>query len=114
MAQSERQSETKTPGEYAAQGYQYDCTGMIGPLWPEMFVKHPAQWPMYSFERPGHILWNAIATELNKQGWNDEEIREWLQSKSTRWALDGDLGDALEMIGKLYARSASKLAKAST
>jgi hypothetical protein len=80
----------------------YDITDKIGPLWinPE-----PPQWPMYSFNRAAYTLWNAIASELDKLGWTEEQIKTWLQSKGARWALDMDLGDALEALGRKYAHT---------
>lgn len=97
--------QSKTPGEWAAEGDAYDCTCWVGPLWSDGAVANPAPWPMYSFKRPSTILWNAIAASLNRRGWSDERIKYWLQSKSPRWALDGELGDTLEVLGELFARS---------
>jgi hypothetical protein len=79
---------------------EYDCTGQIGNLYN--FNLNP-EWPMFSFDRPAYTLWNAIAGQLHEAGWSDERIKEWLQSKETRWALDGDLGDALRELGRAYA-----------
>ena len=61
------------------------------------------EWPMYSYGRPAWLLWNAIGRELFAAGWSEDRIKEWLQSKSTRWALDMDLGDQIAAIGKAYA-----------
>lgn len=97
--------EKKTPGEWVKEGSTYDCTGLIG----DLYASGKPEWPMYSFSRPAHILWNAIAAELNKNGWTDEEIRDWLQSKRTRWALDGELGDKIEALGTEFATKAEKL-----
>lgn len=80
----------------------YDISGKIGPLYGP--VTPEPEWPMYSYERPAWMLWNAIANELHTAGWSEEKIRDWLQSKSARWALDGDLGDALRDMGKKYAQ----------
>ncbi|HEX9138971.1 MAG TPA: hypothetical protein VF848_04230 [Steroidobacteraceae bacterium] len=90
------------PSEYVAAGEPYDCTGLIGELGSD------AQWPMYSYSRPGSIVWNAIASTLNKEGWTDEEIETWLASKNARWALDGELGDALNVAGQEFAKSITK------
>lgn len=103
--------QNKTPGEWAADGSRYDCTSWVGPLWPMMAVERPAPWPMYSFERPSTILWNAVATALNRKGWSDDEIKSWLQSKGPRWALDNELGTSLEVIGELFARSITEKIK---
>lgn len=77
----------------------YDITGKIGELYS---IRNP-EWPMYSFGRPAYILWNAIGEALTAKGWTEDQIRDWLQSKSPRWALDNDLGDTLRAIGKTYA-----------
>ena len=77
-----------------------DITGKIG----SMFPNEKPEWPMYSFDRAAHILWNTIANEMVKLGYSEDEIKQYLQSKSTRWALDGDLGDMLELVGQEYAR----------
>jgi hypothetical protein len=91
-----------TPSDWAALGDAYDCTDYIGPSGPTpVMTEEP--WPMYSFERPSYILWNAIAAGLHARGWSDDKIKEWLQSKATRWALDGTLGETLTNIGRLYA-----------
>jgi len=87
-----------TPSQFAQIGGHYDCTGHIGPLGAD------AEWPMYSFVHPSMIVWNAIAGELHKRHWTDKQIQEWLQSKKARWALDGELGDALVKAAKKFAR----------
>ena len=94
-----------TPSDWAKNGDPYDCTGFIGPLYPNDDINDPPEWPMYSFDTPAYILWNAIAGELYKRGWNDEQIKDWLQSKNPRWALDQDLGDAIRKLGKTYAQT---------
>ncbi len=76
----------------------YDISDKIGDLFPN---KKP-EWPMYSYDRPASILWNAIAGQLHEAGWSDTKIKDWLQSKSTRWALDGDLGDAIRNLAAVY------------
>lgn len=65
--------------------------------------------PMYSFERPAYILWNGIYNGLRNRGWTDEEAREWLRSKHTRWLLDDVSGELLDMLGKFAAKSAEKV-----
>jgi hypothetical protein len=76
-----------------------DITVKIGPMDCHQFK---AEWPMYSYGRPATILWNAIANRLHSKGWSEAQIKEWLQSKETRWALDGELGDALGAIGAAW------------
>ena len=93
----------KDPSFYAElDNGHYDCTGHIGPFGSE------ALWPMYSFNRPAYIIWNAIAQELYANGWTDEQIKEWLQSKNPRWSLDAGLGRILEQVGRKFARDMLK------
>jgi len=82
------------------EGDFYDCTLEIGPL---VTLKEPPEWPMYSFDGPSTFVWNTIATNLYRRGWSDDKIKEWLQSKQPRWALDGDLGDALKALADQWA-----------
>lgn len=93
-------ADKKSPGAYGND--QYDLSGHIGPMYKPN--EEPA-WPMYSFDRPAHVLWNAIGKQLHKQGWTDTQIKDWLQSKSTRWALDGTLGTLIEELGTEYAKT---------
>ena len=104
MEQTDERPGTRAdaPGRMARIYDFYDCTGHIGPSHP---TQEQAEWPMYSFERPSFILWNAIAGELHRRGWRDKQIRDWLQSKNTRWALDMDLGEALQKLGREYAET---------
>jgi len=90
----------ETPSAYADRDpeHRYDCTLRLGSL------DSDAPWAMYSYERPANILWNAIAGELYRNGWSDDQIRDWLQSKGPRWSLDGDLGEALEELGRKVAK----------
>lgn len=78
-----------------------DITDKIGPLWRN--PEEPA-WPMYSFNGPSFMLWNAIANGLHARGWSNKQIKDWLQSKGARWALDGSVGDAIEKLGREYAK----------
>jgi hypothetical protein len=78
----------------------YDCTGKIGPLFN--YNLQP-EWPMYSFNHPSHIVWNAIAGKFHEAGWSDNRIKDWLQSKDPRWALGRDLGDMLTAAAEAYA-----------
>lgn len=81
-----------------------DITGRIGDMFP---IQNP-EWPMYSFGRPAYILWNEIANALVKKGWTEDEIKYWLQSKDTRWALDWSLGDMIREVAIKYAEGISK------
>jgi hypothetical protein len=80
----------------------YDITGKVGDLYP---TTNP-EWPMFSFDRPSYILWNAIGKVLDEAGWTEDQVKDWLQSKSPRWALDGTLGDAIKTLGKAFAETA--------
>jgi hypothetical protein len=82
----------------------YDISGKIGEAgWATV-----AEWPMYSYSRPGNILWNAIAGALHARGWSDKKIKDWLQAKDARWALDGELGELITSVGKAYAEKIEK------
>jgi hypothetical protein len=83
----------------------YDCTDRIGPLVRDTT---PPEWPMYSYDRPAYIVWNAIAGELHRRGWSERDIQGWLQSKGPRWALDMDLGEALDRLGRDYAKTITR------
>jgi hypothetical protein len=82
-----------TPTDHA----HYDCTDKIGQLGTD------CKWPMYSYDRPAYTLWNAIAQNLHRRGWSDNRIKDFLQSKDTRWALDMVLGEALQTLGDEFA-----------
>jgi len=82
-----------------------DITSRVGELFPS---EKPAEWPMYSFSRPAWLLWNAIANALIEKGWTEDEIKFWLQSKDTRWALDGSLGESIVKLGREYAQKITK------
>lgn len=82
-----------------------DITGKIGPLYD---TASGAEWPMYSYDTPAYTVWNAVANELHRKGWSEEEIKEWLQSKLSRWAMDGALGEALIEAATQYAATITK------
>jgi hypothetical protein len=86
----------------------YDITTKIGPLHPIHTTENPPEWPMYSFDRPSVFLWNAIGKNLTARGWKEKRVKEWLQSVQPRWALDRELGEALEKLGKTYAEQIVK------
>jgi hypothetical protein len=91
----------------------HDITASIGPLYPPTQfwdVKNEkmvatAPYPMFSFERPATILWQAVYEGIRKRGLTHEQAIEWLQSKGPRWALDGELGDKLTELGQEYAKT---------
>lgn len=73
-----------------------------------------AEWEMYSYDRPAYMLWNAIANGLHKNGWSEEAIKDHLQSRDVRHALDGALGDSIRELGEAYAEEVAKDAAAET
>lgn len=77
-----------------------DITGKIGPLYD---TTSNADWPMYSFYGPSMRVWGTVANRLHKRGWSEDKIKEWLQSKNARWAMDQSLGDALASAAAAYA-----------
>lgn len=80
-----------------------DITDALGPMFrdggwaPEI--------PMYSFERPAYILWQAIFTAMVEGGASEEQALAWLTSKDPRHALDGFLGDKLRELGESYGKA---------
>lgn len=66
--------------------------------------------PMYSYVRPAYLLWQAVYEGLVDAGRTHEQAVDWLQSKSARWALDGELGDQLEEIGRALGRAQARAA----
>lgn len=79
-----------------------DITLDIGPLFREGWV---APHPMYSFERPAWILWQAVFEGLQDSGMSENQAFDWLASKRARWALDGVLGGSLRTMGLAYGRT---------
>ena len=77
----------------------------IGPLYP---MRDNAKYPMYSYDRPTDYFWTGACEKLREEGWSNKEIVDWLQSKSTRWLLDGR-GDELVALGKVMAEGAEKV-----
>lgn len=60
--------------------------------------------PMYSYNRPGPIFWHGVVEGLLKRRWSQKRILAWLQSKDTRWLLDGSWGEALLELGTKLAQ----------
>ena len=77
-----------------------DITDALGPMFrdggwaPEI--------PMYSFERPAYILWQAVFEGLQESGMTEAQAIDWLQSRLARHALDGVLGADLKTLGNAY------------
>jgi len=83
---------------------EIDITGRIGPLF-FTDVNVPAECPMYSYERPAYMLWNAVAQGMVNSGMTEAKAIKWLQSKDARHALDGELGTALVKLGEQFGAS---------
>lgn len=64
-------------------------------------------WKMFSYERPACVVWNVIGQHMADKGYTVEQIKDWMQSKNPRWALDGDLGDVLRKTVKEWAEKQS-------
>ncbi len=77
-----------------------DITDALGPMFrdggwaPEI--------PMYSYERPAYILWQAVFEGMQEAGMTESQAIAWLQGKLSRWALDGALGEGLRTMGRAY------------
>jgi len=74
-----------------------DITGMIYDLYPNALKN--AEFPMYSFSRPASYFWQGAYNYCIEQGCSHEEAMEVLQSKHTRWMLDGDDDGMVEQLG---------------
>lgn len=70
---------------------------------PDLSVR-VGQLDMYSYDRPSYTLWDAVARGLMHKGYTQAQAETWLRSKDARWALDGDLGDALKALGFNYGK----------
>jgi len=68
----------------------------------------PDSTPMYSYERPASMFWSAFMNGLMAGGFSEQEARDWLTSKSARYALDGDLGDAISDMAFAAAKAIAK------
>jgi hypothetical protein len=80
-----------------------DITADIGPLYN---IGAPTI-PMYSFNRPATILWQAVYDAMRAAGRTDAQATEWLQSKAPRWMLDAELGDKLQALGEEIGQRAA-------
>lgn len=77
------------------------------PLYPHK--PRPSDQPALSFVRPARIFWQAIATELARQGWTEEEILNWISSKATRHMFDGPATDAVTAAAHALAKPGGAL-----
>lgn len=84
---------------------KYRIAGYAYQLGAEDIVKltkeSPLSFPMYSFERISRLVIKGIAERLEERGFNEEQIKEGLRSKTMRHILDND--DMLEKVGRELA-----------
>ena len=73
-----------------------DYTDKMGPL------DSDREWPMYSYERPACIFWNAFANQLQREGFSEEQIKEALQGRVVRHMLDYN-GNDIENVARELA-----------
>lgn len=78
-----------------------DITADIGPLYRSGW---DPKIPMYSYERPAYIFWQAVFEGLQEGGMTEEQAIDWLQSKNPRWVLDGSLGAILQDLGREFGK----------
>jgi uncharacterized protein YdaT len=58
----------------------------------------------YSFERPAHIVANALLNGMIAGGLTEAEAVCLIHSKAYRWTLDFSMENALETLGEHYGR----------
>lgn len=87
----------------------FDITDKVCSMFNEKAMNREEAWPMYSFDRAAYLLWNAIGRGMYANGWTMEEIKDWMQSKEARWALDARLGVEIEALGAKFAETAEKV-----
>lgn len=74
-----------------------DYSDKLGPLFPDH--NQDREWPMYVYRRPAYLFWNGVANGLLDKGYNEEQVKEWLQSKNARYSLDGGWEQEIESLG---------------
>ena len=85
-----------------------DITGEIGPL----YESGRPSIPMYSFDRPATILWQAVYDAMRAAGCTHEQAAAWLMSKRARWILDSEMGEQLRAIGHDFGLRCAPAARA--
>jgi hypothetical protein len=85
-----------------------DITADIGPRYPS----NPAAIPMFAFNEPAVMFWQAVYDGLRSGGANHLEAVAWLQSKHARWLMASDAVDLLVAVGQSAGRKAVAEAKA--
>jgi hypothetical protein len=82
----------------------FDASMHMGDL--RMGEPAPApEWPMYSYSRPSYMVWDAIGQVMIDNGMSVDQVKDWLQSKNPRYALDGTLGDVLVKAATEWAQA---------
>lgn len=82
-----------------------DIAGDIGVLFP---IVAEAPVPMYSFDRPSSVFWQAVFDGLIHRGWSEADALAWLQSRGPRHALDGEYSTMIRRAGMALATVADK------
>ena len=78
-----------------------DITRDIG----QLFSKTPAKYPMYSFDQAAYYFWQGVYEGMIDEGKTHDEAIKILQSKATRWLLDGKAGNDLMKFGRSLGRA---------
>lgn len=84
---------------------EYDYTVHIMPLYEPSRPEEP--WPMFSYSTPSDYYWNGLANALRKRGFDNEEIKIWLQSKEARHFLDG-YGDEIATLAEKHSQEITR------
>jgi hypothetical protein len=58
----------------------------------------------YSYNRPAHIVGNALLNGIIRAGYTKEQAINLFYSRAIRWGLDGALGKHLHEIGYQYGQ----------
>lgn len=65
----------------------------------------------YSFERPAYIVGNALLNGMIEAGLTKKQALTVFYSKTYRWALDGEMGDAIDTLARVFARKWARESK---
>ena len=88
-----------------------DFTGSFRQMYAPVEKHRENAIPMYSYDRVSAMFWSAFMNGMMAAGATEQQATEYLCSKSTRWALDNDLGDAVEKLAFESGRAALKEAQ---
>lgn len=74
---------------------------------PNTAAENP--FPMYSYDNPTPAFWRGFIRQLCKDGLEDEQIVNLLQSKHMRWMFDSDSAQ-IEKLGESMAQGFADIA----